>query len=106
MSGDKIPPIDPKTGQFVRPSDGNKVYKTEIELTRALLDNEITHELYVELLEVYHVAYGDAPEYGFVGVGCISFAELMLQHHQDGVERRIRIPRLYTDEDFNKENEE
>ena len=24
MSGDKIPPIDPKTGQFVRPSDGNK----------------------------------------------------------------------------------
>ena len=24
-SGDKIPPIDPKTGQFVRPSDGNKV---------------------------------------------------------------------------------
>ena len=24
MSGDKIPPIDPKTGQFVRPLDGNK----------------------------------------------------------------------------------
>ena len=105
MSGDKIPDLD-SSGKFVRHSSGNKVYKTETELTRALLDNEITHELYVELLEVYHVAYGDAPEYGFVGVGCISFAESMLQYHQDGVERRIRIPRLYTDEDFNKENEE
>lgn len=37
MSGDKIPPIDPETGQFVRPSDGNKVYKTETELTKGLL---------------------------------------------------------------------
>ena len=105
MSGDKIPDLD-SSGKFVRPSSGNKVYKTEIELTRALLDNEITHELYVELLEVYHVAYGDAPEYGFVGVGCISFAEAMLQDHQGAVVKPIRIPRLYTDEDFNKENEE
>ena len=104
MSGDKIPDLD-SSGKFVTPLSGNKVYKTETELTRAVLDNEIPHELYVELLEVYHVAYGDAPEYGFVGVGCISFAESMLQYHQDGVERRIRIPRLYTDEDFNKENE-
>ena len=24
MSGDKIPPIDPKTGKFVTPSSGNK----------------------------------------------------------------------------------
>ena len=103
MSGDKIPDLDSR-GKFVTPSDGNKVYKTEIELTRALLDNEITHELYVELLEVYHVAYGDAPEYGFVGVGCISFAEAMLQDHQGAVVKPIRIPRLYTDEDFNKEN--
>ena len=104
MSGDKIPDLD-SSGKFVTPLSGNKVYKTETELTRAVLDNEIPHELYVELLEVYHVAYGDAPEYGFVGVGCISFAESMLQYHQDGVERRIRIPRLYTDEDLNKENE-
>ena len=50
------------------------------------------------------MAYEDATEYGFVGVGRISFAESMLQYHQDGVERRIRIPTLYTDEDFNKEN--
>ena len=113
MSGDKIPPIDPETGQFVRPSDGNrvpsdgnKVYKTETELTKGLLNDEITHELYVELLEVYHVAYGDAPEYGFVGVGCISFAEAMLQDHQGAVVKPIRIPTLYTNEDFNKENEE
>ncbi len=25
MSGDKIPPIDPKTGQFVRPSKGERI---------------------------------------------------------------------------------
>ena len=49
MSGDKIPDLD-SSGKFVRPSSGNKVYKTETELTRALLDNEITHELYVELI--------------------------------------------------------
>ncbi len=27
MSGDKIPPIDPETGQFVRPLSGNKEKK-------------------------------------------------------------------------------
>ena len=74
MSGDKIPPIDPKTGQFVRPLSGNKVYKTETELTKGLLNDEIPHELYVELIKVYHEAYEEAPEYGFTGVGCISFA--------------------------------
>ena len=105
MSGDKIPDLD-SSGKFVRHSSGNKVYKTETELTRALLDNEITHELYVELLEVYHVAYKNAPDYGFVGVGRISFAEAILQDNQGAVVGPIRIPRLYTDEDFNKENEE
>ena len=49
------------------------------------------------------MAYGDAPEYGFVGVGCISFAEAMLQDHQGAVVEPIRIPTLYTDEDFNHE---
>tara|TARA_R110000824_G_scaffold201113_1_gene385163 strand:- start:181 stop:498 length:318 start_codon:yes stop_codon:yes gene_type:complete len=105
MSGDKIPDLD-SSGKFVTPVSGNKVYKTETELTRALLDNEITHELYVELLEVYHVAYKNAPDYGFVGVGRISFAEAILQDNQGEVVGPIRIPRLYTDEDFNKENEE
>jgi|14BtaG_2_1085337.scaffolds.fasta_scaffold45413_5 hypothetical protein len=111
MSGDKIPPIDPITGQFVRPSDGNrvpsdgnKVYKTETELTKGLLNDEIPHELYVELIKVYHEAYEEAPEYGFVGVGCISFAESMLQYHQDGVERRIRIPTLYDEYSFKQES--
>ena len=103
-SGDKIPPIDPKTGQFVRPSDGNKVYKTETELTKGLLNDEIPHELYVELIKVYHEAYAEAPEYGFTGVGCISFAESMLHYHQDGVERRIRIPTLYDEYSFKQEN--
>ena len=32
MSGDKIPPIDPETGQFVRPLSGNKVYNTRQEV--------------------------------------------------------------------------
>ena len=105
MSGDKIPDLD-SSGKFVTPVSGNKVYKTETELTRALLDNEITHELYVELLEVYHVAYKNAPDYGFVGVGRISFAEAILQDNQVAVVGPIRMPRLYTDEDFNKENEE
>jgi hypothetical protein len=104
MSGDKIPPIDPITGKFVRPLSGNKVYKTETELTKGLLNNEIPHELYVELIKVYHEAYEEAPEYGFVGVGCISFAESMLQYHQDGVERRIRIPTLYDEYSFKEES--
>jgi hypothetical protein len=103
MSGDKIPDLD-SSGKFVTPVSGNEVYKTETELTKALLNNEIPHELYVELLEVYHVAYGDAPEYGFVGVGRISFAEAMLQDHQGAVVKPIRIPTLYTDEDFNHES--
>ena len=92
MAGDKIPQIDPVTGKFVAPISGNKVYKTEKELTDGLLNDEIPHELYVKLIKVYHDAYEEAPEYGFVGVGCVSFAESMLQYHQDGVERRIRIP--------------
>ena len=104
MSGDKIPPIDPVTGQFVRPLSGNKVYKTETELTKGLLNDEIPNELYVELIKVYHEAYEEAPEYGFVGVGCISFAESMLQYHQDGVERRIRIHTLYDEYSFKQES--
>ena len=43
-------------------------------------------------------------KYGFVGVGCISFAESMLQYHQDGVERRVRIPTLYDEYSFKQEN--
>ena len=104
MSGDKIPPIDPVTGKFVRPHDGNKVYKTETELTKGLLDNEIPHELYVELIKVYHEAYEEAPEYGFTGVGCISFAESILQYHPDGAEGRVRIPTLYDEYSFKQES--
>ena len=103
MSGDKIPDLD-SNGKFVRPLSGNKVYKTETELTKGLLSDEIPHELYVELIKVYHEAYGEAPEYGFTGVGCISFAESMLQYHQDGVERRIRTPQLYDEYSFKQEN--
>ena len=103
MSGDKIPDLD-SNGKFVRPLSGNKVYKTETELTKGLLSDEIPHELYVELIKVYHEAYGEAPEYGFTGVGCISFAESMLQYHQDGVERRIRTPQLYDEYSFKQES--
>ena len=106
MSGDKIPPIDPKTGQFVRPLSGNKVYNTRQEVVEARISKEISTERFYELLGVYMEAHEEAPEYGFVGVGCISFAEAMLQDHQGAVVEPIRIPRLYTDEDFNKENEE
>ena len=35
MSGDKIPPIDPVTGQFVTPLSGNEVYKTRQEVVEA-----------------------------------------------------------------------
>ena len=104
MSGDKIPPIDPVTGQFVRPLSGNEVYKTRKEVVDANLSGEINTERFYELLGVYMEAEDEAPEYGFVGVGCISFAEAMLQEYQDGVVRRIRIPQLYTDEDLSKEN--
>jgi len=33
MSGDKIPPIDPETGQFVRPLSGNKEKKMSSKIT-------------------------------------------------------------------------
>ena len=103
MSGDKIPDLD-FSGKFVTPVSGNKVYKTRKEVVDAHLSEEINNTRFLELIGVYMDAEEEAPEYGFVGVGCISFAESMLQYHQDGVERRIRIPTLYTDEDFNKEN--
>ena len=104
MSGDKIPPIDPKTGQFVRPLSGNKVYNTRQEVVEARISKEISTERFYELLGVYMEAHEEAPEYGFVGVGCISFAESMLQEHQDGVVRRIRIPTLYDEYSFKQES--
>ena len=99
MSGDKIPDLD-SSGKFVTPLSGNEVYKTRQEVVEARISKEISTERFYELLGVYMEAHEEAPEYGFVGVGCISFAESMLQEHQDGVVRRIKIPRLYTDEDF------
>jgi len=104
MSGDKIPPIDPVTGQFVRPLSGNEVYKTRKEVVDANLSGEINTERFYELLGVYMEAYEEAPEYGFVGVGCISFAESVLQEHQDGVVRRIKIPTLYDEYSFKQES--
>ena len=103
MSGDKIPDLD-SSGKFVTPVSGNKVYNTRKEVVNANLSGEISTERFYELLGVYMDAEEEAPEYGFVGVGCISFAEAMLQDHQGAVVEPIRIPRLYTDEDFNKEN--
>jgi len=104
MSGDKIPPIDPVTGQFVTPLSGNEVYKTRKEVVDANLSGEINTERFYELLGVYMEAYEEAPEYGFVGVGCISFAEAMLQEYQDGVVRRIKIPTLYDEYSFKQES--
>tara|TARA_B110000858_G_scaffold64635_1_gene74894 strand:+ start:396 stop:725 length:330 start_codon:yes stop_codon:yes gene_type:complete len=105
MSGDKIPDLD-SSGKFVTPLSGNEVYKTRKEVVNANLSGEISTERFYELLGVYMEAEAEAPEYGFVGVGCISFAEAMLQDHQGAVVKPIRIPTLYTDEDFNKENKE
>ena len=102
-SGDKIPDLD-SSGKFVTPVSGNEVYKTHKEVVDANLSGKINTERFYELLGVYMEAEDEAPEYGFVGVGCISFAEAMLQEYQDGVIRRIRIPQLYTDEDLSKEN--
>ena len=104
MSGDKIPPIDPVTGQFVTPLSGNEVYKTRKEVVDANLSGEINTERLYELLGVYMEAEDEAPEYGFVGVGCISFAEAMLQEYQDGVVRRIKIPTLYDEYSFKQES--
>jgi len=104
MSGDKIPPIDPVTGQFVTPLSGNEVYKTRKEVVDANLSGEINTERFYELLGVYMEAEDEAPEYGFVGVGCISFAEAMLQEYQDGVVRRIKIPTLYDEYSFKQES--
>jgi len=105
MSGDKIPDLD-SNGKFVTPVSGNKVYNTRQEVVEARISKEISTERFYELLGVYMEAHEEAPEYGFVGVGCISFAEAMLQDHQGAVVEPIRIPTLYTDEDFNKENKE
>ena len=103
MSGDKIPDLD-SSGKFVTPVSGNEVYKTRQEVVDANLSGEINTERFYELLGVYMEAEDEAPEYGFVGVGCISFAEAMLQEYQDGVVRRIRIPQLYDEYSFKQEN--
>ena len=103
MSGDKIPDLD-SSGKFVTPVSGNEVYKTRKEVFEARIYKKIDSSKFTELVNVYMDAIEDAPEYGFVGVGCISFAEAVLQYHQDGVVRRIRIPQLYTDKDLSKEN--
>ncbi len=103
MSGDKIPDLD-SSGKFVTPLSGNEVYKTRQEVVEARISKEISTERFYELLGVYMDAEEEAPEYGFVGVGCISFAESVLQEHQDGVVRRIRIPTLYDEYSFKQEN--
>ena len=103
MSGDKIPDLD-SSGKFVTPVSGNEVYKTRQEVVDANLSGEINTERFYELIGVYMEAEDEAPEYGFVGVGCISFAEAMLQEYQDGVIRRIRIPQLYDEYSFKQEN--
>ena len=103
MSGDKIPDLD-SNGKFVTPLSGNEVYKTRKEVVDANLSGEINTERFYELLGVYMEAEDEAPEYGFVGVGCISFAEAMLQEYQDGVVRRIRIPTLYDEYSFKQES--
>ena len=70
------------------------------EALQGVKDGHITWERLVELKEVYDDAYEESAEYGFVGVGKISFANLMLQDYQGMDTDPIRIPMMYTDEDF------
>lgn len=75
-------------------------FKNINEALEAFANNEITWEKFTELKEVYDEAYKDAINYGFVGVGKISFACSLLQDHQGMSVDPIRIPQMYTDEDF------
>ena len=60
----------------------------------------ITWERFIELKNEYDRWYEESSEYGFVGVGKISFANAMLQDFQGGNVDPIRVPQMYTDEDL------
>jgi len=75
-------------------------FKDINEALEAFNNGEITWDTLVELHSVYDVAYEDATNYGFVGVGKISFACSILQDYQGMNVDPMRIPQLYTDEDF------
>jgi hypothetical protein len=70
------------------------------EAIQGVKDGHITWEKLLELKEVYDDAYKVSREYGYVGVGCITWACRALQEYQGMQTPEIEVPTLYTDEDF------
>jgi glutaredoxin-related protein len=77
-----------------------KTYYSIEEALNGLKAGEITWERLLELKDVYDEAYKFSKEYGYVGVGCISWADRALHEYQDIPTAEIEVPVLYTDEDF------
>jgi hypothetical protein len=77
-----------------------KTYYSIEEALNGVTAGEITWERLLELKDVYDDAYKVSGEYGYVGVGCITWACRALQEYQGMQTPEIEVPVLYTDEDF------
>lgn len=59
------------------------IYKTFSDLTDALLDDSVTDKnRIINLIRLYTLAQETAKEYGYIGVGCISYAQEALYKYQ------------------------
>ena len=76
------------------------LFKNMEDLLQGVIDGTIQVEKFKELGDVYEEAYTVSKEYGYVGVGCISWAERALQEYQGMQTKAIPTPVLFTDEDF------
>jgi hypothetical protein len=77
-----------------------KTYYSIEEALNGVTAGEITWERLLELKDVYDDAYKVSGEYGYVGVGCITWANRALHEYQGMPTEEIEVPVLYTDEDF------
>ena len=77
-----------------------KTFNTIEEALKGVTAGDITWERLLELKDVYDDAYMVSKEYGYVGVGCITWANRALHEYQGMPTEEIPTPALYTDEDF------
>jgi len=76
------------------------LFKNMEDLLQGVISGTIQVEKFKELGEVYEEAYTVSKEYGYVGVGCISWAERALLEYQGASTKPLPQPVLFTDEDF------
>ena len=58
------------------------IYKTHSEIICGIIDETLPEWWARRLIKVYHDAYKESKEHGYIGVGCVTFAEDALVEYQ------------------------